>query len=98
MEQLTMDTVNAQLAFVGETIAMMQDKLPEEDKEVMNGLRDSWAHTAPEIAYLFWKKIHQFCCAALTDTAPDGKHHDVCEVYNTRYKEFITRWYNDKSN
>jgi len=64
---------------------------------VMDGLRDSWAHTAPEIAYLFWKKIHQFCCAALTDTAPDGKHHDVCEVYNTRYKEFVTRWYNDKS-
>lgn len=96
MEQLpTID--NAQLAFVGETLAMMQDKLPEEDKEVMNGLRDSWAHTAPEIAYLFWKKIHQFCCAALTDTAPDGKHFGVCEVYNTRYKQFIERWYNDKS-
>jgi hypothetical protein len=88
---------NTQLAFIGATIAMMQDELPEEEKEVMNGLRDSWAHTAPEIAYLFWKKIHRFCCSVLTDTGPDGRHLRCCEVYNTRYKEFVATWYNDKS-
>ncbi len=59
MEQLpTVD--NAQPASVGETLALMQEKLPEEDKGVMDGLRDAWAHTAPEIAYLFWKKIHRY--------------------------------------
>ena len=96
MEQLPIPE-NAQLAFVGETLALMQESLPADEKDVMNNLRDSWAHTAPEIAYLFWKKIHQFCSTTLTDTSPDGKHFKVCELYNTRYKEFIERWYNDKS-
>ena len=86
-----------QKAHMGITLSMIEDSLPDDEKHILDSTRDSWAHLAPEAANTLWKRIYQVMVTNFTDVEEGGVHKAALEIYNSRYKEFRAKWYNDKS-
>ena len=87
-----------QKAHMGVTLSMLSDSLPDCEKHVLDSTRDSWAHLAPEASNTLWKRIHGVMVSNFPDVEEGGVHEATLEIYNTRYKEFRDKWYNDNSN
>jgi hypothetical protein len=83
--------------YMYETLKMLNDSLPECDREVLHSTHDTCAHLAPEASYTLWKKIFEVMSSNFTAVEEGGRHHAALEIYNTRYKEFVATWYNDNS-
>ena len=84
-------------AFVGQTLILLRHAVPKEEAHLLDSVQDSWAHCAPEASHLMWRKIFDTMSANFPHVQPDGIHHTALKIYNTRYKEFRDKWYNDKS-
>jgi hypothetical protein len=44
-----------------------------------------------------WRKIFDTMAANFPHVQEGEVHHTALKIYNTRYKEFRDKWYNDKS-
>lgn len=86
-----------QKAHMGITLSMLTDSLPACEKNILDSTRDSWAHLAPEASKTLWKRIFQVMVTNFPDVEEGGTHEATLEIYNTRYKEFKDKWYNDNS-
>ena len=84
-------------AFVGHTLNLLRNSVPEEEQHLLNAVQDSWAHCAPEAAHLMWRKIFDTMASNFQQVQEGEVHHNALKIYNTRYKEFRNKWYNDKS-
>ena len=82
---------------MGITLSMLTDSLPACEKNILDSTRDSWAHLAPEASKTLWKRIYQVMVTNFPDVEEGGTHEATLEIYNTRYKEFKNKWYNDNS-
>ena len=86
-----------QKAHMGVTLSMLSDSLPDDEKYILDSTRDTWAHLAPEASKTLWKRIYQVMVTNFPDVEEGGTHEATLEIYNTRYKEFKNKWYNDNS-
>ena len=96
-KELTLDDYEQQRLFFLNVLKDIYLALPEEDKEKMNSLNDSAYHCAPEITFRMWSKLFNTLSYHFHETAPDGKHAEVVNIYNSKYKEFRDKWYNDNT-
>ena len=86
-----------QKAHMGVTLSMLSESLPCDERNILDSTRDSWAHLAPEATRTLWKRIYQVMVSNFPDVEEGGAHEATLEIYNTRYKEFRDKWYNDNS-
>ena len=86
-----------QKAFLGTTIFNIKESLPVNEQYLLDSTIDTWAHLAPEAAHTLWKRLFEVMTCNFTDIGEDGRHCNACDIYNSRYKEFRNKWYNDKS-
>lgn len=84
-------------AFVGKTIILLRNAVPEDERDRLNSVQDTWAHCAPEASHLMWQKIFDTMSANFPHVQEGEVHYTALKIYNTRYKEFRDKWYNDKS-
>ncbi len=85
------ETRQDQRKFIGETLVLIQDSLPDDEKKMMNSIIDTYLHTAPEIIMNIWDKLFQHVVVNFNEV--EGRHYKTVEIYNTRYLEFKKRWY-----
>tara|TARA_B100000214_G_C23950786_1_gene620393 strand:+ start:460 stop:801 length:342 start_codon:yes stop_codon:yes gene_type:complete len=84
-------------AHMGVTLAMIYEALPEDEKNILDSTRDSWAHLAPEASETLWHRIYELLSRNFHDVQEGGKHEQILKIYNTRYKDFRNKWYNDNA-
>lgn len=91
----TVEDYEQQRVFFLGTVTEILKTLDAEDKPKMNSLCDSAFHCAPETTYRMWQKLFNTLSSNFHETAPDGKHAEVVNIYNSKYKEFRNNWYSD---
>lgn len=77
--------------FILETFCMLLQKIPEtekEHKECFKNIGDTIAHRAPEIMYISWKDMFNYCSENFNDQTCEW-HSNMCDLYNSRYNEWI---------
>ena len=77
--------------FILETFSMLLENIPEnekEHKECFKNIGDTIAHRAPEIMYLSWKDMFNYCSENFNDQTCIW-HSNMCDLYNSRYNEWI---------
>ena len=84
-----------QKTFLGITLQRIKASLPDNEQGLLESTIDTWAHLAPEAAPTLWKRIFEVMSVNFTDIGDGGRHCNACDIYNSRYKEFRDKWYND---
>ena len=77
--------------FILETYGMLLENIPENEKEHIKSFKkigDTICHRAPEIMYLSWKDIFNYCSENFNDDTC-AWHSKMCDLYNSRYSEWI---------
>ena len=94
-KELTLDDYEQQRLFFLGTVTEILETLDTEEKAQMKSLCDSAFHCAPEATFRMWQKLFNTLSANFHETAPDGKHAETVNIYNSKYKEFRNKWYSD---
>ena len=86
-----------QKTFLGITLQLLKDSVQPEEKELFDSTQDTWAHMAPEASPTLWKRIFELVSTNFHEIEDGGIHERTLEIYNSRYKEFRDKWYNDNT-
>jgi len=74
--------------FILQTLELMRTALDDPlMTKTINNIKDTVAHSAPEILDSRWYKIYAFCAQFVTD-GDNPKHIECFNIYNNRLKEY----------
>jgi len=65
----------------------------ENSRVIIENLKDSLGHAAPEILDLFWKKIFNHLSTHFNDSL--DWHEKICDMYNEAYKTYVEKYKNN---
>ena len=81
--------MNEKARFILETIELLSNETMDNDtvQKSFEALKDSIAHTAPEVVGMNWNRLFVICKTHLNDVS-NPSHGECLNIYNQRYKEY----------
>ena len=81
--------MNEKSIFILKTIELLSNETTDNDtvQKSFEALKDSIAHTAPEVVAMNWNRLFIICKTHLNDVS-NPSHEKCLNIYNKRYKEY----------